>query len=125
MAPNETNLCFFSTFWLPNLTTLCSHLHYVTVMYPRADSVLSVLRLPSYLTPLQSCSHSLIYMLQESEMPSRKDTRREQSVCELSVRLRTRSRSAVENGIALTSITGDATACDQQFTRFALTFDTS
>jgi len=50
-------------------------------------------------------------------MPSRKDTRREQSVCELSVRLRTRSRSAVENGIALTSITGDATACDQQFTR--------
>lgn len=53
----------------------------------------------------------------ESEMPSRKDGRREQSVRELSVRLRTRTRSAVENSIALTSITGDATACDQQFTR--------
>ncbi|XP_005109591.1 TAF5-like RNA polymerase II p300/CBP-associated factor-associated factor 65 kDa subunit 5L [Aplysia californica] len=54
----------------------------------------------------------------ESEMPSRKDGRREQTVTELSVRRRAKSRTSVENTLALTSISGDATACDQQFTRF-------
>uniref|UniRef100_A0A2C9LWN5 TFIID subunit TAF5 NTD2 domain-containing protein n=1 Tax=Biomphalaria glabrata TaxID=6526 RepID=A0A2C9LWN5_BIOGL len=53
----------------------------------------------------------------ESEMPARKDAQREQSVTDMSVRRRTRSRTSVENSLALTSISGDATACDQQFTR--------
>ncbi|CAG5136516.1 unnamed protein product [Candidula unifasciata] len=53
----------------------------------------------------------------ESEMPSRKDSRREEPVGDLSVRRRAQSRTSVENTLALSSISGDATACDQQFTR--------
>ncbi|CAL1538474.1 unnamed protein product [Lymnaea stagnalis] len=53
----------------------------------------------------------------ESEMPSRKDLQREQGVKDMSVRRRTRSRTSVDNALSLSSISGDATACDQQFTR--------
>ncbi|KAH9489954.1 TAF5-like RNA polymerase II p300/CBP-associated factor-associated factor 65 kDa subunit 5L [Bulinus truncatus] len=53
----------------------------------------------------------------ESEMPARKDTQREQTVADLSVRKRTHSRTSTENALSLSSISGDATACDQQFTR--------
>ncbi|BFZ21101.1 hypothetical protein BsWGS_24140 [Bradybaena similaris] len=55
--------------------------------------------------------------LSESEMPSRKDLRREQPVSDLSIRRRAQSRAGVENTLALSSISGDATACDQQFAR--------
>ncbi|XP_059144667.1 TAF5-like RNA polymerase II p300/CBP-associated factor-associated factor 65 kDa subunit 5L isoform X2 [Physella acuta] len=53
----------------------------------------------------------------DTEMPSRKDLQREQGLSDMSVRRRTRSRTSVENTLALSSISGDATACDQQFTR--------
>ncbi|GFO46183.1 taf5-like RNA polymerase ii p300/cbp-associated factor-associated factor 65 kda subunit 5l [Plakobranchus ocellatus] len=53
----------------------------------------------------------------EGEMPSRKDVRHKQAITDLSVRSQARSRSSVENTLALTSISRDATAFDQQFTR--------
>lgn len=60
------------------------------------------------------------FCFQESEMPSRKDLRREQPVSDLSIRRRAQSRAGVENTLALSSISGDATACDQQFTRLVM-----
>uniref|UniRef100_A0A0B7A1T6 TFIID subunit TAF5 NTD2 domain-containing protein n=1 Tax=Arion vulgaris TaxID=1028688 RepID=A0A0B7A1T6_9EUPU len=61
----------------------------------------------------------------ESEMPSRKDLRREQPVRDLSVRRRTQSRTSVNNTLALSSISGDTTACDQQFTRIKMFITTA
>ena len=51
-------------------------------------------------------------------MPSRKDARQKHAITDLSVRRQTRSRTSVENTLAMTSISGDATAFDQQFTRY-------
>ncbi|GFR93386.1 TAF5-like RNA polymerase II p300/CBP-associated factor-associated factor 65 kDa subunit 5L [Elysia marginata] len=51
------------------------------------------------------------------EMPSRKDTRHRYTISDIAVRRQTRSRTSVENTLTMTSISGDATAFDQQFTR--------
>ncbi|KAK3741826.1 hypothetical protein RRG08_018526 [Elysia crispata] len=53
----------------------------------------------------------------EIEMSSRKDARQKHTITDLSVRRQTRSRASVDNTLAMSSISGDATAFDQQFTR--------